>query len=50
LFRVVAQGLTQEHSHTLTIEPLLESGQELRLESICVAGKNAQLLDKSQAH
>jgi lysophospholipase L1-like esterase len=35
---VLATGLDAEKSHTLTIEPVLTSGQVLRIESICVAG------------
>jgi lysophospholipase L1-like esterase len=38
LVQLVAQGLNPEPEHTLTIEPLLEPGQELKLESLCVAG------------
>lgn len=36
--RVVAQGLDATATHTLEIQPMLEPGQELRLESVCVAG------------
>ncbi len=38
--RVVAQGLDPNRWHTLSIEPRLEPGQELRIESVCVAGPN----------
>jgi hypothetical protein len=43
LIRVVAQGLDAGKVHALTIEPLLEPEQELRLESLCVAGAPAQI-------
>ena len=39
--QVIATGLDQGRTHTLEIEPVLEAGEELRLESICVAGKEA---------
>ena len=39
--QVIATGLDPVRTHTLEIEPVLESGEELRLESICVAGKKA---------
>jgi lysophospholipase L1-like esterase len=39
--QVIATGLDAAAEHVLGIEPLLEPGQELRLESICVAGKEA---------
>ena len=39
--QVIATGLDPARTHTLEIEPVLASGEELRLESICVAGKEA---------
>ncbi len=39
--QVIATGLDPARTHTLEIEPVLEAGEELRLESICVAGKEA---------
>ena len=39
--QVIATGLDSTRPHTLEIEPVLEPGEELRLESICVAGKEA---------
>ncbi len=41
--QVIATGLDQARTHTLEIEPVLEAGEELRLESICVAGKEAAI-------
>lgn len=38
LSRVVAKNL-KPGKHTLTLNPILEAGQELRIESVCVAGK-----------
>lgn len=34
----IARGLDEREPHTLVIEPLLADGQQLRIESICVAG------------
>jgi lysophospholipase L1-like esterase len=42
--RVVAQGLDLNVEHVLEIQPLLEPGEELRIESLCVAGQGAQVL------
>lgn len=39
--QVIATGLDATREHRLEIEPVLEAGQELRLESICVAGPGA---------
>jgi hypothetical protein len=39
--QVITTGLDAGRTHTLEIEPVLEPGEELRLESICVAGKEA---------
>lgn len=36
--QVIATGLDGSAEHVLEIEPVLEPGQELRLESLCVAG------------
>lgn len=43
LVQVLAEGLDPEMEHTLEIEPVFAAGvdQELRFESVCVAGKNA---------
>ncbi len=43
--QVIAEGLDPSTEHTLEIQPLpsIESEQELRLESICVAGGNARV-------
>jgi lysophospholipase L1-like esterase len=35
---VLATGLDATKEHTLVLEPLLEAGQELRIESLCVSG------------
>lgn len=39
--QVIATGLDGLTEHVLEIEPVLEPGQELRLESLCVAGPGA---------
>ena len=39
--QVIATGLDGAAEHLLEIEPVLEPGQELRLESLCVAGPDA---------
>jgi len=39
--QVVATGLDGTVEHLLEIEPVLEPGQELRLESLCIAGPGA---------
>lgn len=36
---VIASDLAPNTEHTLVIEPLLKEGEELRLESLCIAGK-----------
>ena len=41
---VLAEGLDPTQVHTLRIEPLLETGQELRFESLCVAGAPARII------
>jgi lysophospholipase L1-like esterase len=41
--QIIATGLDPAKEHTLEIEPLLDPGQELRLESICVAGSGANV-------
>ena len=43
--QVIAEGLDPSVEHTLVIEPLFAEGkeQELRLESICVAGGEARV-------
>ncbi|MFA6286796.1 MAG: GDSL-type esterase/lipase family protein [Opitutaceae bacterium] len=42
LVQIIAQGLDAEREHDVEITPLLEPGQELRIESVCVAGAPAQ--------
>jgi len=39
--QVIATGLDGSVEHLLEIEPVLEPGQELRLESLCIAGPGA---------
>ena len=39
--QVIATGLDAAQEHVIEIEPLLEPGEELRLESLCVAGPGA---------
>ena len=41
--QVIATGLDPAKPHTLEIDPILEPGEELRLESICVAGPQASV-------
>ena len=36
--QIVAMGLAADTMHTIEITPLLKSGEELRLNSICVSG------------
>jgi len=43
--QVIATGLAPNVEHTLEIEPILTDDQELRLESICVAGRGAKVLN-----
>ena len=43
LVKVVAEGLDPRREHTLVVEPLLAPGEELRLESVCVAGGAAKV-------
>jgi lysophospholipase L1-like esterase len=42
LVQMIAEGLTPDHDHDIEITPVLEPGQELRIESVCVAGAPAQ--------
>lgn len=42
--QVLAAGLDATAEHTIEIEPVLEPGEELRLESLCVAGGSARVL------
>ena len=42
--QIVATNLDATVDHALEIEPVLEAGQELRLESLCVAGGPAKVL------
>ncbi len=43
LVQVVAEGLDPEKTHTIEITPILRPGEELRIESICIAdGRNSQ--------
>lgn len=37
-FAILARGLDASKEHTLSIEPVLEADQQVRIESICVAG------------
>jgi hypothetical protein len=39
----IAQDLAADREHVIEITPLLEEGQELRIESVCVAGAPAQV-------
>ena len=48
-WNTVAEGLDPKVTHTLEIEPVLTEGQELRLESICVAGGDAKVLPAEAA-
>lgn len=41
LVQMLAQGLDPAREHTVVITPVLEDGQELRIESLCVAGAPA---------
>jgi lysophospholipase L1-like esterase len=43
LVRVLAEGLDTKQPHTLEIIPQLTEGQELRIESVCVAGGGASV-------
>lgn len=43
LVQVVAEGLDPTKEHTIEITPILQPGEELRIESICIAdGRNGQ--------
>lgn len=44
MVQMLATGLDPAVEHTLVIEPLLEKGQELRFESLCVAGPGAAVV------
>jgi len=48
-WNIIAEGLDTNVTHTLEIEPVLSEGQELRLESICVAGGDAKVLPAETA-
>lgn len=43
LAQVIAEGLDPAVEHTLEIEPVLNPDQELRIESICIAGGTARV-------
>ncbi len=43
-FESLATGLPAGVEHTLVLEPVLEEGEELRIESICVGGPGARVL------
>jgi hypothetical protein len=45
--QIVAEGLDAARAHTVEIIPVLEEGQELRIESICVAGAPARVVLKA---
>ena len=47
--QVIATGLDGAAEHLLEIEPVLEPGEELRLESLCVAGPSAAVALASAA-
>ena len=47
--QVIATGLDGATEHLLEIEPVLEPGEELRLESLCVAGPDAAVALASAA-
>ena len=36
--QILAEGLNPSAAHTLELQPQLQAGQELRIESLCVAG------------
>jgi hypothetical protein len=40
-FTTLAVGLKADHIYSISIEPILSPGQELRFESLCVAGNHA---------
>ena len=42
--QVIATGLDASRLHDVEIEPVLQPGEELRLESLCVAGPQAEVL------
>ncbi|HZZ71551.1 MAG TPA: SGNH/GDSL hydrolase family protein [Pirellulales bacterium] len=43
LVNVLAEGLDDSVEHTLEIKPLLQAGEQLRLESVCVAGAKPEV-------
>lgn len=43
LYEWLVDGLAADVEHTLVVEPILEEGQELRFESVCVAGPGARV-------
>jgi lysophospholipase L1-like esterase len=43
LVQMIAEGLAADQEHAIEITPLLDSGQELRIESVCVAGAPASV-------
>lgn len=44
LVQMIAEGLDSRREHAITITPLLNQGEELRIESICVAGGQATVV------
>ncbi len=48
LAQVIAEGLDPAVEHTLEIEPVLNAEQELRIESICIAGGTARVAVASE--
>lgn len=48
LAQVIAEGLDPAVEHTLEIEPVLNAEQELRIESICIAGGTARVIIASK--
>ncbi len=41
LVQVIAEGLDPEREHEIEISPILKSDEELRIESVCLAGSSA---------
>jgi hypothetical protein len=42
-FQLIAQGLDPAREHVVELRPRLAAGQELRIESVCVAGAPAEV-------
>ena len=41
LYQVIAEGLSPDSEHEIVITPILQPGEEIHLESLCVAGSSA---------